>query len=184
MVPAVSPSSGAELFQRRPYGQLPREVQQEIDRLAKRDREVRTHERAHITAAGAHAVGGPEYQYELGPDGRRYAVSGEVPIDMSEVPGNPEATAQKMERVRRAALAPSHPSPQDRQVAAQAARIAARARMEIADQEAADQAAGAEQTGGARAVAHSGTEPCQGCAIGRYGETAKASQPQASGVTA
>jgi hypothetical protein len=175
MVSPVSASSGTQQLQGRSYGQLPRDVQKQIDELAKADHDVRAHERAHVAAAGLYAVGGPEYRYELGPDGRRYAVSGEVPIDVSEVPGDPEATEQKMDRVRRAALAPANPSPQDRQVAAQAERIAARARQEIADERAATRAT---------AIAHSGTEPCAGCAIGRYGAAAQSGQQHAAGVTA
>ena len=175
MVSPVSAASGTQLLQGRSYGQLPRDVQAEIDDLAKTDHDVRAHERAHVAAAGVYAVGGPTYEYELGPDGRRYAVSGEVPIDVSEVPGNPEATEQKMDRVRRAALAPANPSPQDRQVAAQAARIAARARQEIAEKRAA-----IRET----AIAHSGTEPCAGCAIGRYGAAERSGQPLVAGVTA
>ena len=44
------------------------------------DREERQHEQAHLSAAGGHARGGPSYQYETGPDGKRYAVGGEVSI--------------------------------------------------------------------------------------------------------
>jgi len=174
MVSPVSASSGTQLHGRS-YGQLPRDVQNQIDELAKTDREVRAHEHAHAAAAGVYAVGGPEYRYELGPDGRRYAVSGEVPIDVSEVPGDPAATEQKMNRVRRAALAPANPSPQDRQVAAQAERIAARARQEIAEERAAARDI---------AFAHSGTEPCAGCAIPRYGAVARSGEQDAGGVTA
>ena len=32
--------------------------------------------RAHLSAAGAYAHGGASYEYELGPDGKRYAVGG------------------------------------------------------------------------------------------------------------
>jgi hypothetical protein len=41
---------------------------------------------------------------------------------MSEIPGDPEATARKMEQIKRAAMAPVDPSPQDRRVAAEAAQ--------------------------------------------------------------
>ena len=54
-----------------------------------------------------------------------------VPIDLSRVPDNPEATLQKANTVKRAALAPAEPSPQDRQVAAQAVQLALEARSEI-----------------------------------------------------
>lgn len=83
------------------------------------DREVRAHEAAHAAAGGAYA-GRPSYEYVTGPDGIRYAVSGTVEIDVSTVPGDPAATIDKLEVVRRAANAPAQPSAQDRAVAAQA----------------------------------------------------------------
>lgn len=104
----------------------------QIAALAKTDREVRAHEQAHLTASGGHATSGPSYQYATGPDGKRYAVSGEVSIDTSSVPGNPEATIRKAQIIQAAANAPSEPSGQDRAVAAQAARMEAKARQELA----------------------------------------------------
>ena len=80
---------------------------------------VRAHEQAHKAAAAPHA-GPVSYSYTTGPDGRRYAVAGEVPIDVSPVEGDPQATIQKMQQVRRAALSPAEPSASDRQVAARA----------------------------------------------------------------
>ena len=104
---------------------------QQLRELKKRDREVRTHELAHLSAAGQHARGGPTFKYERGPDGQRYVVGGHVNIDTSSVAGDPEATLRKAEVVRRAALAPANPSPQDRSVAANASSMAAEARREI-----------------------------------------------------
>ena len=51
-----------------------------LETLAKRDREVRAHEQAHVEAGRPYA-GPPVYAFERGPDGRRYAVSGAVAID-------------------------------------------------------------------------------------------------------
>ena len=93
---------------------------------------MRAHEQAHVAAAGPYARGGPKYEYERGPDSRRYAVGGEVSIDTSPVSRDPEATIQKAQVVKRAALAPAEPSGQDRQVAAEASRMEAEARREIA----------------------------------------------------
>ncbi|AFU99171.1 putative metalloprotease CJM1_0395 family protein [Simiduia agarivorans] len=104
--------------------------QREIEQLAARDREVRAHERAHASVGGQH-TGAPSFNYVRGPDGVSYAVSGEVSVSLSSVPGNPEATLRKAEQIQQAALAPADPSPQDRQVAAQAARMAEQARVEI-----------------------------------------------------
>lgn len=111
--------------------QLSEKERREVEKLKRRDREVRAHEQAHLAAAGAYAMGGPRYTYQTGPDGKRYAVGGEVPIDVSEVPGNPEATLQKAQTIRRAALAPSNPSSADRAIAAKAAAMAAKARQDL-----------------------------------------------------
>lgn len=110
-----------------------RQQQLEIADLVQRDREVRTHEQAHAAVGGQYA-GAPTYSFKRGPDGQRYAVSGEVSIDTAPVPSDPEATLRKMEIVLRAALAPIEPSPQDLRVAALAQAQAAQARVELAEQ--------------------------------------------------
>lgn len=108
-----------------------RERQQEITELAARDREVRAHERAHAAVGGQYA-GAPSYQTTRGPDGVSYAVAGEVRIDTGKVPGDPQASLDKALQVKAAANAPAEPSAQDRQVAAEASRMAADARAELA----------------------------------------------------
>ncbi len=118
---------------------LTEEERKEVERLKKRDREVRAHEQAHKAAGGPHA-GQITFETERGPDGRAYAVSGEVKIDTSEIPNNPQGTIRKLETVKRAALAPSQPSSQDRQVAAQADAKIRQARLELREQKAAEEA--------------------------------------------
>ncbi len=93
---------------------------------------MRAHEQAHARVGGQHA-GSPEYQFERGPDGKSYAVGGSVSISTAPVPGDPQATVQKMEQVKRAALAPAEPSGQDRRVAADAEAKRTNARAEIAE---------------------------------------------------
>lgn len=102
-----------------------------IQALSTRDREVRAHEQAHKAVAGNLAISGPTYTYQKGPNGKLYAVGGEVKIDTAPVPNDPQATIEKAERIRRAALAPAEPSNQDRQVAAQAMQMALQARAEL-----------------------------------------------------
>ena len=101
--------------------QAEQQEQRQIDELQSRDREVKTHEQAHAAVGGRYA-GAPSYSYELGPDGKQYAVGGEVQIDISPVAGDPQATVQKMQQVRAAALAPAEPSAADRRIAAEAAQ--------------------------------------------------------------
>jgi hypothetical protein len=123
----------------------PEQEQQErqtISELASRDADVRAHEAAHAAVGGAYA-GSPSYTLQQGPDGKAYAIGGEVGIDLSSVSGDPAATISKMEVVMRAALAPIDPSAQDLRVAAEAQGLATAARAEQAEQtrtEAAEQA--------------------------------------------
>ncbi|MGB0618306.1 MAG: putative metalloprotease CJM1_0395 family protein [Myxococcota bacterium] len=132
-------------------GELNDEEQEEVVELKKRDAEVRAHENAHKAAAGQHARGGPTYEYERGPDGRRYAVGGEVRIDTSPVPDDPDATILKMRQVRRAALAPAEPSPQDRRVASEASQQESAARQEKMTQQHEGRAEGGVRRSGAYA---------------------------------
>lgn len=114
--------------------ELSAEEKQQTERLKRRDAEVKAHEQAHMAAGGGVVQGGASYQYETGPDGKNYAVGGEVKIDTSPE-RTPEATIRKMQQVRRAALAPAKPSATDRAVAAQAAQVETQARSEKAKQD-------------------------------------------------
>ena len=102
----------------------------QLQQLKARDTEVRAHEQAHSRAGGQYASA-PSYQYTRGPDGRQYAVAGEVTTDASEIPGNPKPTITKMDIVIRAALAPAEPSSQDSKVAAQARAAKTKAQSQI-----------------------------------------------------
>ncbi|WP_300320591.1 putative metalloprotease CJM1_0395 family protein [Idiomarina sp.] len=121
--------------EKKPNGQqLDEQELEKVDELKSRDQEVRVHEQAHAAVGGQYA-GSPSYEYERGPDGKSYAVGGEVQIDVSPVQGDPQATIQKMQVVRRAALAPAQPSAADRSIAADAANKATQARAELAKQQ-------------------------------------------------
>ncbi len=104
--------------------------QQQIEELKARDTEVRVHEQAHASVGGQYA-GSPSYEYQRGPDDTNYAVDGEVQIDVSEIPGDPQATIDKMQTVRAAALAPAEPSSADRAIAADATQKMAAAQAEL-----------------------------------------------------
>ena len=118
----------------RQESELSQEEKRDLEQLKARDREVRAHEAAHKNAAGNLARGSAQFTFETGPDGHRYAVGGEVSIDTSKVNGDPQATIQKAQTIRRAANAPAHPSSQDHAVAASASRLEAEARRELAEQ--------------------------------------------------
>ncbi len=137
----------------------PRERAQ-VEGLRRRDREVRAHEAAHAAAAGG-LGGGASYTYVTGPDGKRYAVGGEVPVRLA-TGHTPEETLRNAQQVRAAALAPAEPSSQDRAVAAQATAMEAAARMEMSrtrDVEAAERAVRARAQGASRASDNRTVDP-------------------------
>ncbi|MBU2925961.1 putative metalloprotease CJM1_0395 family protein [Colwellia sp. 4_MG-2023] len=106
------------------------EQEKVISELKARDQEVRAHEAAHAAVGGAIA-GSPSYSYEQGPDGKKYAVAGEVSVDVAPVNGDPRATITKMQKVYSAALAPANPSAQDRSVASAATQQILAAQSEL-----------------------------------------------------
>lgn len=106
------------------------EKQKVIQEMKARDTEVRSHEQAHIAASGGNAKGGASFTMQRGPDGVMYATGGEVSIDTSSVPDDPDATIEKARQIQAAANAPANPSSQDRAVAASAAQMEAQAQQE------------------------------------------------------
>ena len=128
---SASDQEGAEHDKGNNPQELTEQELKQVEALEDRHAEVVRHEQAHAAVGGQYA-GSPSYDYQTGPDNKRYAVGGEVMIDTSEVPNDPEATLRKAEQIRAAALAPAEPSGQDRRVAAQANAMAAKARQEIA----------------------------------------------------
>jgi hypothetical protein len=108
----------------------------EVRVLKERDREVRMHEQAHAAVGGQYAAA-PSYEYESGPDGKRYAVGGDVSIDVS-AEKTPADTIRKMQQVKAAALAPVEPSGQDYKVAADATQKEQSARSDLAKEQTVD----------------------------------------------
>ena len=101
-----------------------------VRQLEARDTQVRAHEAAH--QAAARGLGGAaSFTFETGPDGKRYAVGGEVPVQLKSG-RTPEETISNAEAVRAAALAPADPSGQDMAVASEAAQMEAEARQQQA----------------------------------------------------
>ncbi len=163
----------------------PAELRQ-LEELKARDREVRAHEQAHKAAAGQHG-GAVSYEYQSGPDGKKYAVGGEVSVDLSPVRGDPQATVQKMQQVRRAALAPADPSSADRGVAARAAQLAQEAQVALRQERAAaaeDDPAASGETPGAEPTgeAASAGPDAKGTPPSRESEGAPSATESASGT--
>lgn len=129
---AIDPDAGRQQGQQQSSqqqrdDQYTPQQQEELQQLQETDQDVRDHEQAHQRVGGQYA-GSPVYSYTSGPDRQRYATSGEVEIDISEVPHNPHGTIDKMQIVQAAALAPEQPSSQDYSVARLAAEKEAKAR--------------------------------------------------------
>lgn len=127
-----SPQQARTVKAGRPDNGLSEQDRHVLEQLKSRDREVRSHEAAHLAVAGSHATSGARFTYQKGPDGQLYAIGGEVGVSTGKVAGDPQATLEKARQVRAAALAPANPSSQDRAIAARASQLVAEARREIA----------------------------------------------------
>jgi hypothetical protein len=117
----VKISSAANQYSVANQTDLSEEEQKTVEELKKVNDNVEKHEDAHQAVAGD-LFKGKSITYKSGPDGKQYAVAGEVQIDTTAESDDPQATMQKMERVRSAALAPSDPSAQDQKVASEASQ--------------------------------------------------------------
>ena len=147
----VPPSQAAPTESTKSNGEpLSQDEAQEVSDLKRRDREVRAHEQAHASAGGQHIRGGVKLSYAQGPDGNRYAVDGEVDIDIGSE-ATPEATIAKMQQVQSAALAPATPSGADRAAASAASQRELEARSEIREAQSEERQAQASERSNAQA---------------------------------
>ena len=101
----------------KPDNELSQDEKVLLNKLQARDSEVRSHESAH--QSGGASTGGASYTYQQGPDGKMYAIGGEVSVSMPSG-STPEETIQNAQAVIAAAMAPSDPSGQDFAVASSA----------------------------------------------------------------
>jgi hypothetical protein len=111
--------------------ELSAQERRDLQNLTRTDRETRAQEAALRAAAGGYTRGS-RVRYQMGPDGRRYIVEGQVTFDVTPVPGDPAATLRKMEVVSRAASAATNPSAADRAAAARAEQLMSQARAQLA----------------------------------------------------
>ena len=113
---------------------------QMVLKLQSRDTEVRAHESAH--QSGGASTGAASFTYQQGPDGKMYAIGGEVPISFQEG-STPEETIANAQAVIASALAPADPSGQDMAVASSAMVMMLKAQQQKA-KEAQNEIAGKE----------------------------------------
>jgi hypothetical protein len=71
--------------------------------------------------AGIHALC-PRFDFEIGPDGKAYAVKGDAVIDINLEAGNPLRMDKKLADVKRALMMVPNPRPVERRQAAEVAR--------------------------------------------------------------
>lgn len=108
-----------------------------LQKLKARDAKVKSHEAAHVMAAGGQASS-PTYTYQTGPDGRRYAIGGSVNISIMTT-GDSEADARRAQKAYRAAMATGEPSARDMQTATKAQSMSTKSVQDAADRYAAVQ---------------------------------------------
>lgn len=131
---------------------LTSEQQQQVRELQRIDQNVRAHEQAHLSAGQGVVTSGASFTYTYGPDGKQYAVAGEVGIDTA-AEREPQANIDKGLRIQAAALAPRDPSPQDYQVAAVGSRLVGQGQSDLLVQRQQEQLAAQEAAREQRAVA-------------------------------
>jgi len=110
--------------------ELSPEEEEMVKKLQARDAEVKGHEAAH-QAAGAGLTGAASFTYQQGPDGKMYAIGGEVSISMPSG-STPEETIANARKIAAAAMAAGDPSPQDFSVAASARVMEMKAQQQLA----------------------------------------------------
>jgi len=111
----------------------PKELSEDEKRLVKdlqsRDSEVKAHESAH-QAAGGGMTGAASFTYQQGPDGKMYAIGGEVSISTPSS-SSPEEAIKNARTLAAAAMAAGDPSPQDFSVAASARVMEMKAQQQL-----------------------------------------------------
>jgi len=110
--------------------ELSAEEQRRVRELERLDRVVRAQENVHRAVAPEVVSGDSTFEFEVGPDGRRYAVRGETRIELPRS-GDPDQIVHDAQLALRAALAPAQVSSEDRVLAMRAAGLEARARAQI-----------------------------------------------------
>ena len=115
--------------------QLTAEQQRAVGELQQIDRPLRAHEQAHLAAGREVITSAANFTYTYGPDGKQYAVAGEVGIDTAPE-DKPQANIDKGQLIQKAALAPRDPSPQDYRVASIGSQLEAQGRADLMHQQA------------------------------------------------
>jgi len=124
-------TQGESVAQKKPQNELSADEKKLVLDLQSRDAEVRAHEAAHKSAGAS--TGAASYTYQKGPDGRMYAIGGEVSVSYKEG-STPQETIANADAVIAAALAPANPSSQDMAVASSANVMKIKAQQQLAQE--------------------------------------------------
>ncbi|MEA1892597.1 MAG: putative metalloprotease CJM1_0395 family protein [Campylobacterota bacterium] len=118
-----------EVSKTNPIDKLSEDEKRLVLDLQSRDAEVKAHEAAH--KSGGAATGAATYTYQQGPDGKMYAIGGEVSISF-QTGSTPQETITNAQAVIASALAPANPSSQDMAVASSAMVMMQKAQQQLA----------------------------------------------------
>lgn len=90
------------------------DYQRVLNKFKNKDSEVKTHEQTH--ASGATTTSAINYNYQVGPDGKLYAIGGSVRFDTS-IPKDPQSAKVKMDQLQSASSSVSSLSGADASIA-------------------------------------------------------------------
>ncbi|MCG3652149.1 hypothetical protein L5F32_07680 [Aliarcobacter butzleri] len=90
------------------------DYQRVLNKFKNKDNEVKTHEQTH--ASGAATTSAINYNYQVGPDGKLYAIGGSVRFDTS-IPKDPQSAKVKMDQLQSASSSVSSLSGADASIA-------------------------------------------------------------------
>ena len=105
----IEQSSGTNKYDEKDFAKV-------LEKFKQTDEKVRTHEQIH--ASIGHTTAPISYTYQQGPDGKMYAVGGQVRLDTS-IPKEPKAAAFKLDMLQKAASGPIDSSGADNTISAQ-----------------------------------------------------------------
>lgn len=131
---SASSDSGQSRYQARPAAVKmgSPDSESETQQMDHRSRKIVNHENKHSAVLRDSSYSAddakPRFVEQQGPDGRKYAVGGEVNTDLRPIPGNPDATEKKAESVYRSAIGDSDRSESDNEAARRAMFAAQEAR--------------------------------------------------------
>ncbi|MDN5108208.1 putative metalloprotease CJM1_0395 family protein [Aliarcobacter butzleri] len=90
------------------------DYQRVLNKFKNKDNEVKTHEQTH--ASGVATTSAINYNYQVGPDGKLYAIGGSVRFDTS-IPKDPQSAKVKMDQLQSASSSVSSLSGADASIA-------------------------------------------------------------------